>query len=134
MKSKYFKIHELVPLHIYEKYGERAWQFIDDRVVLTLDFMKSRYKKKITVNNYFWGGVRHWSGLRTPASPYYSETSQHSSGRAIDCLIEGMTAEDVRKDILRNAHLFPYIKALEMEVSWVHFDVRNSDEIVLFNQ
>ena len=133
MHSQYFEIHELVPQHIYEKYGERAWKFIDDRLILTLDTLKETFSNgTMTINNYKWGGNRKWSGLRTPISSWYSETSMHSFGKAADMVFSNYTADDVRAYILKNLDLFPYIKGLELGVSWVHLDTRNEDSLQMF--
>jgi len=135
MKSKYFKVHELVPKHLYEKYGEKAWKFIDNRLIAEIDKLKEHFNLgTATINNYYWNGDRHWSGLRTPESPYYSETSQHSFGRAVDMVFSDYTAEEVRNYIVNNSYEFPYIKGLELGVSWVHLDVRNEDHLITFNK
>lgn len=133
MKSKYFSIQELVPKAIYAARGEKAWELIDERLIKTLDFIKERFPLgTITVNNWKWGGDREWSGLRTPVSPYYSETSQHAYGRAIDAVFSRYTAEQIRKDILKNPSLYPHIKGVELDVSWLHIDTRNVDAVLSF--
>lgn len=129
-KCKYFEIHELVPKHIYESRGERAWELLDERALRTLDLLRDRFGP-VTVNNYAFGGSREWSGLRTAQSPYYSETSQHSFGRAFDCLFRNVQAEAVRAYILRHRDDF-YITGLELNVAWLHFDCRNADKIKVF--
>lgn len=123
---KHFSLHELVPPQVYNDRGEKAWELIDDRVLRTIDLLRERYGS-MTINNYFWGGDRRWSGLRTIGSQYYSPYSQHAFGRAVDCLFKDTTAEDVRQDIRRNLHnpIFNMIRSIELEVSWLHFDVRN---------
>lgn len=135
MKSRYFKIHELVPEHIYKSHGEKAWKLIDDRLIKSIDTLKEHFNLgTMTINNYFWNGDRYWSGLRTPESPYYSETSQHSFGRAADAIFSDYTAEEVRHYIIDNIHLFPHIKGLELGVSWLHVDVRNEDYLTRFKK
>jgi len=133
MKSKSFKIHEFVPKHIFDKFGEKAWRFINPKLIKTFDTIKERFPNgSVTINNYYWGGNRHWSGLRTPTSPHYSETSIHSLGGAGDAVFSDYTAEEVRQDIIDNPEVYPYVKGIEMEISWLHVDVRNEDEISLF--
>lgn len=134
MKSKYFKIHELVPEHIFIKYGESAWRFIDSRLIESIDTIKERFPNgTITINNYKWKGNRKWSGLRTPDSPYYSETSIHSLGGAIDAIFSAYNIETIRQDIRRNPKVYPHIKGIEDGVSWLHIDTRNEDKLVIFN-
>lgn len=128
-----FKIHEVVPRRIFEERGEKAWELIDGRTLITLDHLRNRYGK-MTVNNYYWGKPREWSGLRTPDSPFFSWTSQHSFGRAMDCLFEDFTAEAVRQDILRDPDdpAFRFIMSIELGTSWLHFDTRNCTRIKTF--
>jgi len=133
MKSKYFKVHELVPKKMYEKYGEKSWRYVDVRLIETIDRLKEHFNLgTMTINNYFWNGDREWSGIRTPDSPNYSYGSQHSFANAFDIVFSHYTAEEVRNYILDNLHEFEYIKGMELAVSWLHIDVRNEDEIVLF--
>ena len=133
MKSKHFEIHELVPQYIYNKYGEKAWRFIDPRLIETIDTIKEVFPLgKATINNYVWGGNRNWSGLRTPRSDYYSETSMHSQGKAVDIVFTEYNVEHVRKYIIKNPDIFPYIKGLEMDIHWLHLDTRNEDTLVCF--
>ena len=132
-KCEHFRLQELVPPHIYEQWGERAWQFLDDRMLITLDRLRDKYGV-IIVNNWHMGGDRQWSGLRTSGSPYFSPTSQHTFGRAADCIFKNTTAAQVRKDILEDpgSLTFKLINAIEADVSWLHFDVRNCKRIMIF--
>ena len=72
-----------------------------------------------------------WSGLRTADSPYFSVTSQHSFGRAVDIIFKDISAEEVRQSMLKNESkwlsIYPYI-TLEDDVNWTHIDVRNNPE------
>jgi uncharacterized protein YcbK (DUF882 family) len=128
IKTKHFSIHELVPPEIYEKFGERAWMFIDPRLVLLIHQLREEFGR-VSVNDYYWGGNRVASGLRVPTSPHYSPTSQHSHGRAVDMIFNDISASDVRKRMTENPEkwlaIVPSI-TLESDVSWVHVDVRNN--------
>ena len=133
MKSKYFKAHELVPEHIYNERGLKSWELLDPRLIETIDALKEQFNVgTMTINNYFWNGDRHWSGLRTPGSKYYSETSQHSFGRAIDAVFSDYTAEEVRLYVIDNPKQFPHIKGIELGIDWFHCDLRNSNERKMF--
>lgn len=133
-KCKHFIIEELVSPQAYKDRGEKAWQLLDDRLLMTLDLLRERYGK-MTVNNWKWGGNREWSGLRTADSPYFSKYSQHSFGKAADIIFNDITAEEVRQDILDNPDdpTFKFINSIELGVSWVHLDCRNCDRIFAFN-
>lgn len=133
MKSEHFKVHELVPRKMYERYGEKAWRYVDVRLIETIDKLKEVFSEgSMTVNNYYWGGKREWSGVRTPDSPYYSVGSQHSFGNALDIVWNRYTTKEVRDYILNNPSEFPHIKGLEI-ADWLHIDVRNEDDIVIFD-
>ncbi len=135
MKSQFFKIHELIPQHIFSTYKSYAWKFIDPRLIETIDMLKKYFPNgTITINNYYWGGNRKWSGLRTPISPDYSETSQHSFGRAVDCIFSDYDVEAVRQFIISNPALFSHVKGVELDVDWLHIDVRNEDYLVQFSK
>ncbi len=129
-KCTYFALHELVPEEVYLERGESAWESLDESMLMSLDRLREHYGL-MTVNNWYWGGSRQWSGLRIPGSPNYKPYSQHTFGRAADCLFEKYSAEEVRKDILStpNDSKFELISSIELDVSWLHFDVRNCERI-----
>jgi hypothetical protein len=132
-RCEYFHYEELVDPTTAAKRGEKSWQLLDDRLLMSLDWLRNRYGA-CTVNNYRSGGDRKWSGLRTQNSPWYSPYSQHSFGRAADCIFKHVTAEEVRSDILREEFDvdFQYITSFEEDTSWLHIDVRNVDRILTF--
>lgn len=135
MKSKYFKIHELVPKSVLDKRGEKSWELINPLIIQTIDKLKEHFDEgTITINSWKWGGDREWSGLRTPDSSYYSSTSQHALGNAVDMIFSDYSSDDVRLFIKNNPDMFPHIKGVENGISWVHVDVRNADTIQYFNK
>ena len=130
----YFKTYEFVDRETYERWGEKSIWFIDNRIVTLMNKLREEFGVPITINNWYWGGDREWSGLRTPRSPYYSTYSQHSFGRAIDFLVKGKTADEVR-DLIEEwynlGHLgFEYNITMEYgdRITWVHIDIRNTPE------
>jgi len=136
--AKHFTIQELVPEHVYDERGERAWQLLDERLILTLDALRGRFGPMI-VNNWHmvkkpsWAPhERQWAGLRTEESPWGTQYSQHRHGRAADILFKNFTAESVREYILANPDEFPLIGSLELGTSWFHCDTRNCDRIMTY--
>jgi hypothetical protein len=123
-KTKHFVIQELVPRHVYEDRGWKAWELLDDRALRTLDLLRKEFGVTV-VNNWHTGGDRQWSGLRTPESPYGSIYSQHRLGQAFDCIFPQEASEDVREHILAHPEEFPFIRELELGISWMHFSVAN---------
>jgi hypothetical protein len=129
VKSEIFRIEEFVDPEIYKVRGEKAWELIDVRIIITAEALKKRFPLgTMTINNWVWGGDRLWSGLRTPRSKYYSETSQHSFGRALDCVFSAYSAKEVRQYVITNPEEFPYVTGIEDfdNMSWVHLDCRNT--------
>ena len=135
---KNFALHELLPRHMYERCKNNealGWRLFDDRLLVSLDQVKAVFPLGAAIaNNYAWGGNREWSGLRTPGSPYYSDTSQHSYGRAADLVFNRYDAREVRKFIIANPDKFPFVKGVEdfKNMSWVHIDTRNADSMQIF--
>lgn len=140
-KCEHFKAQELVDKALYEKRGNKVFQLFDDRLLKLIDELRELFGVPMTVNSWLWGGNRTQSGLRTSGSKYYSPTSQHSLGRAVDFLVKGMSADEARRKIEawhnRNANgiatIAPSI-TMEADVSWVHLDIRNNpDGVNYFN-
>ena len=67
---RHFSIEEFVPPHVYQERGERAWQLLDERMLITCDQMREAFGPMIIntwhskkLQKYF--GYRQYSGLRT---------------------------------------------------------------------
>lgn len=132
-KSKYFKIHELVDRKSFETVDEwKLWLTIDDRILRLLDLIRDESASAITVNNYMYGGVWQWRGVRNADCDCYSQYSQHAYGRAVDFDIKSMSARKSREFIadLFDGGVFKDVTnsiTLETNVNWVHLDVRNNN-------
>ena len=126
-KPKYFKAEELVDKETFQKFGENSFMFFDIRLLKTLDGIREFFGKPITVNNWHVGGTMDSRGLRTIKDKTGAPYGQHRFGRAADLSVQGMTAEEVRQEIIKNQDKPPFdeIIAMELNVSWVHIDFRN---------
>lgn len=141
MRSKYFKIQELVSEAVYKKYGEKSWEFIDTRLIKVLDLLREHFNKPITVNNWLWGGDLQQRGLRANKDELVANKedyyiSQHCLGKAIDFTVKGLSAQEVYDEILRNIEKFYLISRIENikdTPTWVHIDVANIDGFKIFN-
>lgn len=130
--KKYFGIKELVCPHVYEIWGDSAWQFLDDRMLENLAFIREGIGKPIIVNNWAKGGEYSQRGLRCTRCIFVIEKvdlrkvylSAHIQGKAVDFNVVGMTAEEVRQWIIEHADELPYPVRLERWVGWVHIDTR----------
>jgi len=129
---KHFKAHELVPPDVYKDRGEKALELIDVRILITADTLRN-YWGAMTINDWYWGGKRVASGLRTPDSPHYKPYSQHTFGRALDGIFAKVNAEIVRQDILKYPDKYPFITFLETNISWLHCDARNCERITTWS-
>lgn len=122
----YFGIKELVCPHVYQKWGTRAWQFLDtDLLNCILIVRRDIVCKPMVVNNgtqYTQRGLRcnRCQIVKEKAAVYLSS---HVLGKAIDFTVPGMTAETVRRLIKTNAGRLPCNIRLEKDVTWVHMDV-----------
>lgn len=135
--KNYFVIQEFVDPLVYEKYGETAWKFIDEKLLDCLLIIRKELDSPITVNNWKYGGKFTQRGLRHNMSPLVSSKnrlylSAHLFGKAVDFDVSGMTSIEVRKWIVDNADKFPCKIRLERNlngkpISWVHLDIM-SDE------
>ena len=141
MKSKYFKIQELVSSNVYDKYGEKAWEFIDTKLIKTLDLLREHFGKPITVNNWCFGGNLHQRGLRANKDELVANKkdyyiSQHCLGKAVDFNVKGLSVQEVYDEILKNKDKFYLISRIENikdTPTWVHIDVANVDKFKIFN-
>lgn len=125
---KHFAIQELVGPDLFNETDDPdlLWWLFDDRLLRVADQLREAYGP-MTVNDWLWGGGYTDSGFRTPESGYYSITSQHSHGRALDLKPSDVSVERIRRDIVERKR--DYLKAvtgLELGVSWLHIDVRNT--------
>ena len=143
MKSKYFKIQELVSKKVYDKYGEQAWMFIDTKLIKVLDLLREHFNKPITINNWMWGGTLEQRGLRTNLDELVKKKtekgtlyiSQHILGKAADFNVKGLSSEEVYKEILKNRgkfYLISRIENIDSTPTWVHIDCANVDKFIIF--
>ncbi len=140
-RCRHFRIQELVPRAVFEKYGPASWWFLDPRLCNLLDFLRSRYGKA-WVNN--WEAGQEQRGLRTEGGISSAGVrSFHFQGMGADVTFPGTPAEEVREDLLRlygpdgtpgPNPICAFLRGLEDKVNWVHVDVRNSDRLIRFSK
>ena len=132
--KKYFGIEELVCKDVANKWGERAWDFLDtDLLHILLVLRRDILKTSLVCNDYKWGGKNTQRGLRcnrcelvrTKTTPYLS---MHIFGKAVDLVSKNMTASKMRELIKANANLLPCKVRVEDGVTWLHIDTNNHTE------
>lgn len=130
--KRFFKVSELVCNHIYDKWNDSAWQFLDtDYLHALLVIRRDILKSAMICNNSSktQRGMRcnRCDMVKTKTTPY---VSAHILGKGGDFSVKGMTAEQAHQKIKANAHLLPCPIRVEEGVTWLHFDVRPQDGFV----
>lgn len=130
--KKYFSIDELVCKHIYDKWRNNAWQFLDTHYLHALLVIRRDVLKSAMTCNHDGAnqrGVRcnRCELVRSKPSVYMSS---HILGKAGDFDVKGMTAEEARQKIKSNSHLMPCNIRIEGGVSWLHIDVLPQDGVM----
>lgn len=133
-KCKYFRIEELVSQSEFEKYKDNQnvlwWEF-DRNILYIADRLRDDYGV-LTINDWLWGGKNHCRGLRLPDCNVGAERSQHRFGRALDIIPRNISPDEIREDILNHKRCYmEKITAIEMNISWLHIDVRNNKGRIL---
>jgi hypothetical protein len=143
-RPEWFKVYELVDPLTFNRYGDKSLQFMDSRMLWTLDAMREYFNRPIVVNNYMTAKpgvyVYKFSGLRLPDSlDNDADRSQHIYGRAGDLKVFELSAEEVRQEIKakwKTEPAFRFITAIEDKVNWLHIDCRNtnSEQLLVFSK
>lgn len=120
---------------------------IDSRIIGISQFVRDRFGKPTTINDWKSGGKYNYSGYR----PYdlmhdprntrirFAKNSQHKFGRAVDLKVRGISSEEVQQDIRDNyKELYQPLGLTRMElatVGWTHVDVAYTDldDLVVFS-
>ena len=121
----FFDADELVCDHTFKKWGEKSWQFLDTQflhalLVIRRDILKKPMWCNSTQKKQRGLRCNRCQMVRDKTSVYLSS---HVLGKAGDFSITGMTAEEARQAIKKNAALLPCNIRIEKAVSWLHFDV-----------
>jgi len=145
-RCKHFTIEELVSPIVFNDRGEQAWDLLDPRLLQMLDQLVDRFGA-IIVNTWKSGGkfdLRGYRGRRDlpkdhfirgrGKDTYSLDYDQHIHGRAADCTPLNTTVHKIRDYILNHQDEFPLIGGIELDVSWLHIDVRprRNGKIVAF--
>ncbi len=134
-QPKYFELYELLSEPDYQLHGHRTavcWGLFDERLLKTLDLLRLKYGP-MTMNNWYWGGSLNWRGFRGSGCTVGTDLSQHRFGRGADSHSKRVSAKEIREDIKENRYpeTFQYITCIEDDVFWLHFDVRNTKQLLV---
>jgi len=142
-RSIYFNLEELVCKHVFDKYGDTAWSWLDPRLTDTIEWIREKLGRPMIGNNYHNGGEITQRGIRCNQCGLVRHAtlkdiiymSAHIRGQAFDFIVPGMLAEEVRLFIVSKKLYLPYKIRMEKSVSWIHLDVCNdsNEKIIFFN-
>lgn len=143
--KKYFSIQELVSEAVYKKWGERAWKFLDEKLLNVLIILRRDILRvPLVCNDWKYGGKNQQRGLRENTSQIVKDKtnngvmylSAHNFGKAVDLVSSKMQACEMRKKIMENSFMLPCQIRMEDGVNWLHVDVMTDvdakDDITLF--
>lgn len=145
-KCHYFGIKELVSPVVYNKWGEKAWMFFDEKTLQELDFIREQWGSPIIINNWYNGGQLKQCGLRSnlddiPKGKTIKNQlylSAHCMGKAFDLhdgLGRNLKLYDFVLKLLKQKKLQTF-KRLEnwnntyTSGGWIHIDTFQADSIV----
>ena len=130
--KKYFQLQELVSKAVYDKYGDFAWNFFDEKLLATIVALREKILcVPLVCNNWKSGGSLSQRGFRENTCEIVAEKtktnkiycSAHCIGKGVDLSSGKMTAEQMRKRIEESKHLLPYNVRIEKDVNWLHIDI-----------
>jgi hypothetical protein len=126
----HFKAVELVPKAIYNKHKSRGdnwfWQTVfDERLLIVIDTIRTAFGP-MTINDWSWAGTSQYRGFRPPNCGVGATLSQHRFGRAADLIAKDIHPDLIRDEIIdhQNEEIWGLVGGLEMNISWLHVDVR----------
>jgi hypothetical protein len=137
----------------YPHRGNHLWTLFDPKVLQAADGIREEWGPMVA-NTWNWGGVHQYRGYRPIQGfvagktndavltdivlPTHSKVvigpgigtrfSQHVSGRAIDLIPVKADVNEIRGSIINGMYDDPRIRnitAMELDVAWLHIDVRN---------
>lgn len=138
--KKYFDIRELVCPHVYGKYKERSWKFLDTNLLHTLLVLREDILcVPLTINTYHTGGIYDERGNRCNMCDITKNRTRkgimylsgHVFFKALDIVPVGMTADAGRAMIEKKADLLPVPVRLESSSAaptWIHIDVMEDED------
>ena len=134
-RCRHFTLEELLPKQFFEEFyparGESLWQIFRPIALVTIDQLRDAYGKMV-INNWKWGGNLQFCGYRPPTCGVGSLLSQHRFANAFDLHPQEVGIDIIREDILNGQ--WPTVRGLELGVSWLHVDFRNSEKLITFRR
>jgi len=143
-RCRHFVLSEIVCPHVLDTWGSLAWSWADERLTMTMDFLRDQLDAPIYINNYDMPeetrlklGLELFDerGLRCIQCDIVKKAikagkvycSGHLRFQASDFNVHGMTPEKVRYWLTANSVLLPFPIRIEKGTSgWTHIDTANT--------
>jgi len=130
MQLNNFVVQEFVPKAMYQRRGNASIEYMDQRIIAAADLLRDNLRSLghdngFTINNWHLNGARQYSGLRTADSKDFSQTSQHTFGRALD-IITATPLAFIHAHIIDNHTIYSNIRFIEVDINWLHIDCRQN--------
>lgn len=136
---RHFDVREFVPASVYQRLGDNSWEALDDRILAMADRVRVKFGRTVcntwhstSLQSLVGNQKRDSSGIRIAGSQYFSPTSQHTFGRALDLITIDTPVPVVRDYILQHPSEFEFVTGVELGTSWLHIDCRNCKPIKTF--
>jgi len=137
----YFATWELVPWQVWKMLGENARHLVSGRLIHALNMIRHELGKSMTCNTKGEGG-RDQSGLRIAGQKHYRPTSRHAGnhdnqwdgnrGLAADA-VGHWDPREIHAMILKQPTKYHMVKFIEIDINWLHIDVRDRAELGLWS-
>ena len=126
-----FYLQEFVTPYLYKKWKERSVIFVDERMIYLAQWIRDRFGKPMTINNWHSGGKFKYRGVRPANCSIGASKSQHKYGRAIDFHVIGISEKEIHEDIKDNQReYYNYglraVESIEKAPVWMHLDCRTT--------
>ncbi len=136
--TKYFELEELVSKSTFEKYGEKAKEFLNPKALEIIDQVREILNVPLICNNWLWNGSRQNCGYRSADCTIGATYSQHKQGNAFDFISTKMSAKEMRDKLEQNQRILKYPIRIEKwdsngnEITWLHVDVKEAEPKIYF--
>lgn len=129
--SKNFYLDEYIPKETYlqAETKEELINLIDPRLFESDQMLRDVFGSA-TINNWWVGGNRNYSGWRPVNCKIGAKGSDHKFGKASDKVFKNFSAKDVRVYIRKNFKKLGITK-IEDDITWVHTSVAKTDKSYL---
>lgn len=127
--SRNFYLEELVHPDFLTIPGLSPVWLLDPRIIRLAQFVRDRFNKPVTINDWESGGAYRNSGLRPFNSAEGAAWSDHKFGRAIDVKVRDIEAREIQTDVIRNYPAYQAMGLTAMEhgtPTWTHLCCRNT--------